>query len=162
MGLELVLGAVSAIVGIFGAIGQADAANRSAAAQAQAAAQQKEANQVQAAGQENVSTESRRQRVREGRIRRAQIIASSENAGTGQSSGQIGAVGAISTNLAGLVGSSLGESATNRGINVATQRSADFMGVARQAEADGAAIGAWTGAIQSGISGFSSIFDKKG
>jgi hypothetical protein len=161
MGLELILGAVSAIVGIFGAIGQADAANRSAAAQAQAAAEQKESNQIQAAGTENTSSESRRQRVREGRIRRAQIIAASENAGTGQSSGQVGAVGALSTNLSGLLGSSLGEAAANRGINASNQRSADFMGVARQAEADGAVLGAWTGAIQSGISGFSSIFDKK-
>lgn len=73
----------------------------------------------------------------------------------------MGAVGALSTNLAGLLGNSLGETAVNRGVNAANQKSADFMGVARQAEQDGATWGAWTGAIQSGLSGFSSIFDKK-
>lgn len=161
MGLELIISGISALVGVFGAIGQMDAANRSNAAQQQAAAAQKEANAVQAAGQENVAAESRRQRVREARIRRAQVIAASENAGTNQSSGQIGAVGALSTNLAGLLGNSLGEGATNRGINAANQRSADFMGIARQAEQDGATIGAWTNTIQSGLGGFQSIFDKK-
>lgn len=160
MGLELILGGISALVGIFGAVGQMDAANRSAAAQRDAAAQQREANNIQAAGQQNASTENRRQRVREARIRRAQILAASENAGTNSSSGSVGAVGALSTNLSGLLGNSLGETAANKGINAANQRSADFMGVARQAEQDGATIGAWTGAIQSGISGFSSIFDK--
>lgn len=160
MGLELILGGVSALVGVFGAIGQMNAASESAAAQRAAADQQKEASAIESAANQNNSTENRRQRVREARIRRAQIIAGAENAGTSQSSGAVGAVGALSTNLAGLLGNSLGEGAAARGINGANQRSADFMGVARQAEQNSATIGAWTNAIQSGISGFSSIFDK--
>jgi len=147
MGLELVLGGLSAIVGVFGAIGQANAA-------AQAAAAQREANAIQGAQQKTAGVESRRQKVREARVRRAQIIAASENAGTTSSSGQVGAVGALSTNLAGLVGSSLGETKANEGVNKFTQASAD-------ATASGNAIGAWTNVIQAGIGGFSSIFDKK-
>ncbi len=159
MGIELVLAGISAVVGIFGAIGAAGAASEAAAAQRNAAAMQKEANAIEGASNKNVSTESRRQRVRESRIRRAQIIAASENQGTSKSSGQIGAVGALSTNLAGALGSSLGSSAAATGINNANQKSADYIGQANEAAQRGNTIGAWTGAIQKGIGGFSSIFD---
>jgi len=146
MGLELIIGAVSAITGIVGGVTQAGAAKRAANAQ-------KEANNIQAAQTQVQSTESRRQKIREQRIRRAQIIAASENAGTTASSGQVGAVGALSTNLAGLVGSSLGESRANAGINKFNQKSAD-------ATAQSNMIGAWTNTIQSGLSGFQTIFDQ--
>lgn len=162
MGFGLIIGAISAVASVASGLAQASAAKKAARAQEAAAAEQKEARNVQAAATENTAMESRRQRVREARIRRAQIIAASENAGTNQSSGQSGAVGAISTNLAGLLGNSLGESAAARGINAANQRAEDQFGRARQFEAKGAAIGAWGNAIQSGISGFSSIFDKPG
>ena len=147
MGIELVLAGLSAVVGVVGGVMQANAAS-------QAAGAQREANAIQGAQQETASTESRRQRVREQRIRRAQIIAASENTGTTASSGQIGAVGALSTNLAGLIGTSLGESKANTAINSATQKSADFTSTANT-------IGAWTDTIQQGIGGFQSIFDKK-
>lgn len=160
MGLELILGGVGALVGIFGAIGQMNAASEAAAAQREAAGQQREARAIEGAANQNSATDSRRQRVREARIRRAQIIAASENAGTSKSSGQVGAVGALSTNLAGMLGTSLGESAAAQGINDKNQSAADFIGKANQAQANGAAIGAWTGAIQQGIGGFASIFDK--
>lgn len=147
MGIELVLGGLSAIVGVIGGIMQANATSAAAGAQ-------KEANNIQSAQQKTVAVESRRQRIREQRIRRAQIIAASENTGTSASSGQVGAVGALSTNLAGLIGNSLGESKANAGINKNTQAAADFTSSAN-------AIGAWTNTIQQGIGGFSSIFDKK-
>lgn len=147
MGLELILGGISAVVGIIGGIAQANAT-------ASAAASQKEANAVQGAQQQYASTESRRQRVRETRIRRAQMIAASENQGVTGSSGQIGAVGALSTNLAGLFGSSLGETNSNIGINKNMQAAADFTASANM-------IGAWTNTIQQGLSSFSTIFDKK-
>lgn len=147
MGIELVLAGLSAVVGVVGGIMQANATSAAAGAQ-------KEANNIQAAQQETASTESRRQRIREQRIRRAQIIATSENQGTSGSSGQVGAVGALSTNLANLVGNSLGESKANAGINRNTQKAADFTSEANT-------IGAWTNTIQQGIGGFQSIFDKK-
>lgn len=146
MGIELVIAGLSAVVGVVGGIMQANAASSAAAAQ-------KEANLVQGAQQENVSAESRRQRIREQRIRRAQIIAASENQGTTASSGQVGAVGALSSNLAGLVSSSMGESKANAAVNRHTQAAADFTSTANT-------IGAWTNTIQQGIGGFKSIFDQ--
>lgn len=146
MGLEIILGGLSAIIGVIGGIAQANAAS-------QAAAAEKEARNIQGAQQQTASAESRRQRIREERIRRAQILAVSENQGTGASSGQVGAVGALSTNLAGLVGSSLGESRANAGVNRNLQRAADFTSQANT-------IGAWTGVAQTAIGGFQSIFDK--
>lgn len=145
MGIELIVAGLSAVVGVIGGIMQADAANSAANAQ-------KEANAIQGAQQQVAGQESRRQKVREERIRRAQIIAASENTGTTGSSGQIGAVGALSTNLNGLIGSSLGESKANAAVNRNTQRAADFT-------AQGNQIGAWTNVLQQGLSGFQSVFD---
>lgn len=145
MGIELILTGLSAVVGVIGGVMQANAT-------AAAAGAQREANNIQGAQQETASAESRRQRIREARVRRAQIVAASENQGTSASSGAIGAVGALSTNLAGLVGSSLGESRANAGVNRNGQRAADFTAEANM-------IGAWTNTIQQGIGGFQSIFD---
>lgn len=144
MGLEVIIGAISAVTSIVGGIAQASAT--SAAANAQ-----KEANAVQGAQQKVSSVESRRQKVREARIRRAQLIAGSENQGSTGSSGQIGAVGALSTNLAGIFGNSLGESNSNAGINKNLQSAADFTSTANT-------IGAWTNTITSGLGGFQSVF----
>lgn len=146
MGIELALAGLSAVVGVVGGIMQASATSA-------AAASQREANAIQGAQQQTASIESRRQKIREQRIRRAQIIAASENSGTSASSGQVGAVGALSSNLAGLIGSSLGESRANAGVNRNNQNAADSIASAN-------AIGAWTNTIQQGIGGFQSIFDK--
>lgn len=145
MGLNLVFGALSAVTSLVGGLAQANATS-------QAAAAQKEANAIEGAQNEVRSSESRRSRVREARIRRAQIMALSNNQGTSGSSGQMGAVGALGTNLAGMVGTSLGEDAAARGINTNLQKAADF-----QAQAN--AIGAWTSTFQSAIGGFKSVFD---
>lgn len=146
MGLELVLGALSVVVGVAGGIAQANTA-------AAAAGEMREARAISGAQDRVRSLEDRRARVREDRIRRARILASSENTGTTGSSGQVGAIGALSTNLAGLIGTSLGESRANEAVNAATQRAADL-----GAQAD--TIGAWTNTLQRGLSGFASVFDQ--
>lgn len=146
MGLELIIGGLSAIASVIGGIAQANAT-------ASAAAQEKEARNIQSAQQQTAGTESRRQRIREERMRRAMILASSENQGTSSSSGSIGSVGALSTNLAGLIGSSLGESKANSAVNRRVQSAADYTSQANS-------IGAWTNTIQSGLGGFQSIFKK--
>lgn len=146
MGIDVVLAGLSAVVGVIGGVMQANAT-------ADAANAQRESNAVQAAQTEVQGIESRRQRIREQRVRRAQIIAASENQGVSASSGAVGAVGALSTNLAGLIGNSLGESRANAGINRSNQRAAD-------ATASANMIGAWTNTIQQGIGGFASIFDQ--
>lgn len=147
MGIELIISGISALVGVVGAVGQMNAASETAAAQ-------RESRDISSAQQKVNSQESRRQRIREERIRRARMMAASENVGTSRSSGEVGAIGALSTNLAGLFGQSLGESKSAAGMNAADQRAAD-------AQNRGNIIGAWTGVIQSGLGGFSSVFDKK-
>lgn len=147
MGLSLIFGAISAVVGIVGAIGQANAAS-------QAAAAQRESRDIGSAQNKINAQNDRRARVREERVRRARIQAAAQNVGTSRSSGEVGAIGALSTNLAGLFGQSYGQSKANEGMNAADQKAADAIN-------SGNMIGAFTGAIQSGISGFSSVFDKK-
>lgn len=147
MGIGLVIGGLSAIASVIGGIAQANAVSA-------AAAQEREARAIQSAQQQTASAESRRQRIREERMRRAMIMASAENQGTSSSSGAVGAVGALSTNLAGLIGSSLGESKANSAINKRMQSAADYTSQANS-------IGAWTGVVKSGFGGFQSIFQKK-
>lgn len=147
MGIDIILGGISALVGLVGGVMQANAMG-------QAAAAQKESRAIGAAQQRVENLESRRQRVREERVRRAQILASSENVGTARSSGEVGAIGALSTNLSGLFGQSLGRSAAAEGMNIQDQRAAD-------AQQSANTIGAWTNTIQQGIGGFASVFDKK-
>lgn len=146
MGIELIIGGLSAVVGAIGTVMQANAASNAAAAQ-------REAGAIQSAQQKTAGAESRRQRIREQRIRRAQILASSENIGASGSSGELGAIGALSTNLSGLIGNSLGESKANTGVNRQNQNVANFTSQANT-------IGAWTNTIQQGIGGFQSIFDQ--
>jgi len=147
MGLELIITGISALVGAFGAIAQSNAAS-------QAAGAQKEARAIEGAQTQVQSQQNRRQRIREARVRRAQMLAASENQGTSQSSGEIGAIGAINTNLAGMIGTSLGEGKAAFGINTNMQKAADFTSEAN-------AIGAWTNTIQQGLGGFQSIFQKQ-
>lgn len=146
MGIELIIAGLSALVGVVGGIAQANSASA-------AAAEQREARNIQTAQQKTAGIESRRQRIREERIRRAQIIAASENQGTSDSSGQVGAVGALSTNLSGLIGTSLGESKANQAVSTRLQNAENFT-------AQGNAFGAWTNTIQQGLGGFQSIFQK--
>jgi flavin-dependent dehydrogenase len=148
MGVEvaLIIAGISAIVGIAGAVASADAAAKSAAAQ-------KEVKDITLAQGKVQTLESRRQKLREERIRRARIIAASENTGTGSSSGASGSVAALSTNLQGMVASASGQSKANEGINKQNQ-------IAIDADQNARTIGAFTGAIQGGLSSFKTIFDS--
>lgn len=146
MGLDLIIGGLSAITGIIGGIAQANAAGQAAAAQA-------EANAIEGAQTENNAVESRRQRIRENRIRRAQMLAAAENTGTTGSSGQIGAVSALNANLGGLVSNAAGNTQANKAISSNLQRAANF-------QTQSNTIGAWTNTIQGGLNSFSTIFDQ--
>lgn len=145
MGVELIIPVLSAVIGAVGTVATISASNKAAKAQ-------KEARNIQSAQQKNESAASRRQAIREDRIRRARILAASENTGTGASSGAMGAIGALDTNLSGLLGASLGESKANSAISGQLQIGADFEQQANN-------IGALTGMFQSGLSGFQSGFD---
>lgn len=140
MGVELALIGLSVAVGAVGTVATINASN-------QAAKAQKEARNIQTAQQKTEAANSRRQAIREDRIRRARILAAAENTGTGASSGSVGAVGALDTNLSGLLGASLGESKANAGISKQLQKSAN-------AEQFASNVGAITNLLQSGIDSF--------
>lgn len=118
MGVELVLGGLSLITGIIGGVAQAGAINDAAAAQ-------KKANSVQAAQTEINSLEDQRQRIREDRIRRANIIAASTNQGSNGSSGEAGALSSLDTNLASIISNSRFNSTANDAVNKYSQESVD-------------------------------------
>lgn len=160
MGIELVIGGLAALASVVGGIAQANAVQQQASAMREAANQEREARRIESAQQQTVSGESRRQRIREERIRRAQIIAASENQGTSGSSGVIGATGALSSNLSGLIGSSLGQSKANAAISKRLQSAADWTARGNEYAAQGQATASIFGAISSGLSGFSSIFQR--
>lgn len=145
--IGVAISAVSAGVGIVGNIA---AANSSASA----AAAQKNANAVTNAQAQVNQINSRRQAVREDRIRRAKILQASTNTGTNNSSGALGAVGDLTTNLADSNASSLGITNSNNAINSYNQQAQDFQSQAQF-------ISGITGGIQNGLDRFNSVFDQK-
>lgn len=75
-------------------------ANEQRKASNEAAKDQKEANKVKTATQRAADIAAMRQKAREERVRRARIQQAAENTGVGGSSGEVGALSAIQTNLA--------------------------------------------------------------
>lgn len=87
---------------------------------------QKQANsekQAQAAAQQ---AEARRAQVREERVRRARILQAGENSGTAESSGAMGATGALSTNLSSNLGTQAGAALSGQKQSSLLQGAADF------------------------------------
>lgn len=91
------MAAVSTIVAVAAVAVAAGSAYMSAQAQKDAASDRKKAGQVSSAEQSAQRTQNRRQQVREERVRRAQIMQSSQNTGVSQSSGELGATSALGT-----------------------------------------------------------------
>lgn len=96
-----------------------NAARSSADLQRQARAQQQAQNAQQQA-------EARRAQVREERVRRARIIQSAENSGVSESSGALGAQGALSTNLSSNLGQQAGAALSGEKQSNLLQGAADF------------------------------------
>jgi len=96
-----------------------------------AADRQKEAQQEQKAALAAQAAQERRQQIREERVRRARIIQAGENTGTSDSSGELGALGSLSTQLGTNIGFNLGQlSSANRRSDL-LQSGADFMNESR-------------------------------
>lgn len=146
MGFGIVLGAVSAVVGLAGAFMQSNAASA-------AAAEQREARRVASNQQQIEGLESRRAAIREERVRRARIMQSAANVGAAGSSGELGATGALATNLGSMFSQATGRSRAAEAINTANQSAADFL-----TKAD--TIGAWTAGISGALGAFgNTVFD---
>lgn len=145
--ISMIIAGVSAVTGIVGNIAAANAS-------AQAADAQKSANAVTNAQSQVNQINSRRQAIREERVRRAKIVQASTNTGTNFSSGALGAVGDLTTNLAEANSSSLGITNSNNAINSFNQQAQDFQSQAQF-------ISGITGGIQNGLDKFNSIFDQR-
>lgn len=110
-------------------------------------------NAAQAAGE-------RRAQIREERVRRGRIMQSAENTGAAASSGEFGAIGTLSTNLATNIGSNLGRIGAAERTSQYAQNAAEFTGQANDAlnAAKGAdQLFSLSGSIFSAAGGFGAI-----
>lgn len=148
MGLELVFAAASLAVGLVSTAASTSAANKSAAAQ-------KQAQNIQLAESQNAAKEDKRQLLREERIRRARIMQGSYNSGAAGSSGEIGALGAMTTNVDGKIANSEATSKANIGVNKFNQQAMDYDNKAREALA-------WGEVFQSAAGSAASAFNSAG
>lgn len=105
-----------------------------------AAKAQAEGNAVAQAGGLIKDNATRRRLAREERVRRARLLSTSRASGGAGSSGEGGALAALSTNFGSANASISSDAATSAGISAANQRSADFQGKADAAAAWGALI----------------------
>lgn len=127
--------------------------------QKKAAAEQKKAreeNEAAVAAQQSMEQakddQQRRQQIRERRIKQAMIMQSAENTGAGYASGEIGGVGALSTDYYANMQyiNSMGNLRTDAAS--AQTRANDAWFKATQYQNKAYQIGAWGNAAQSGLS----------
>lgn len=102
-------GIVSAIVGVVSGFAQARAAKKAADAQ-------REQNNIATAAEKNKNAAARRRALREARIRQSQVQQASVNSGVTYSSGELGALAAISTNTSAAIGEQGADVLTSEGI----------------------------------------------
>lgn len=107
-----------AFVAAFSAVKQNEAAKKSARAQKKARNEQNAVNAQRAA-------EERRRQIREERIKRAKMLQASENTGVEGSSGVLGGVGGLSTNLSANLGSNAAMLQSAQNISIFEQQAAD-------------------------------------
>lgn len=95
------------------------------------AQEQRKARAEQSAMQTQQFQNERRQQLREERIRRAQIMNSAAQTGTAGGSGEMGALGALSTNLGANMGQNQSMLQSGQLITGFNQRAADFSSMAQ-------------------------------
>lgn len=120
-----VAGLVVAAVGTAASIQQGAEARKD---QKRARREQDAARGEQAAQGAAEAAQARRQQVREERIKRAQILQAAANTGTAGSTGMLGAVGGMQTQLGSNMGLSQGNVDRGQRIGVYNQNAANFMG----------------------------------
>ena len=137
MGVEtlLLIGLASTAVSTIATIGQ----------EKKRAAADKEARAISSANEELRNRAARRKAVREERVRRGRIRQISENTGVGGSSGEIGAVSALSASVGRNIAFQEQETKAAEGVTVQNQRSAD-------AQSSITRIRAFNDLFQSGLS----------
>lgn len=116
----------------YSTVKQNSEAKKSRNLQAQALNEEREARETQLKRDEEAARRSRRQEIRAERIRRAQIVNTSEQTGTSQTSGFSGALGSLSSQLNSSLGFSGQQSAFNRSISTSLQNATNFNFAASQ------------------------------
>jgi hypothetical protein len=109
-----------------GADKQRKAAHKSMAAQEKIQSEQRASNAAS-------SARERRQQIREERVRRARVEQAAVNTGVAGSSGELGALSALSTNLNSNIGANLGRIQTADNISIFQQDAANAQDQARSA-----------------------------
>ena len=159
MGLEI--GTIALIAGAVGAVGSTTAGiiagNQQRAAQRHAQDLQTQAQEVQQADNAAKAAQERRQQIRDERIRQARVQQAAVNTGTEGSSGELGALGSITTQTQANVGFNLG--AISRG-NQITQLNQGAANAIAQGQQD-AALTSNIGSIFSGISAGTNAFTRQ-
>lgn len=105
-------------------------------AQYEAAQEQKKAMQSQRAQNESQAMTERRRQLREERVKRARILATSQASGATASSGEVGALGSLSTELSSNLGFNAGALSNASDISIFNQKAADFTSEANKLGAE--------------------------
>jgi type II secretory pathway pseudopilin PulG len=131
VGISLIIAGISAAVGTVSLVQGMEARSD---AKKNLARQQAEERKIQSetkAQQAQRAADERRAQVREERVKRARVLASSGGSGGAGSSGEFGALGALGTNLASNIGTNLGKAQSGSNISDYSQNAADFAGKAQ-------------------------------
>ena len=119
------IAAIGLGVAAVGTVASIQQQKKAQAAQERAAGYQRANQAEQSAANEREAAIARRQQIREERIKRAQIIQAAENTGTADSSGEIGALGGMTTTLGSNLGINAGMVAQGQRISFNSQMAAD-------------------------------------
>ena len=101
---------------------------------------QRQGAEVQRAQNASEAARELRQQVREERIKRARILQSASNTGTAGSSGELGAISNISTNLGANLGANAGNINRANQISIFEQKAADLFSNAQLAQQLGSTV----------------------
>jgi len=150
MGIETIA-IVATAAGLAGSAYSAVQQNR---AQKKAAGAQKDAADTSAALQKNQEMEARRKQIREQRIRAAQIEQSASNQGVSYSSGQLGSISALTTNVGSNLAAMSAQNYAANGIGQANQTAVNAQSSSQQWGMYGSLFGGVTSLAGSAASSF--------
>lgn len=119
-----IIGAVAAVVGTGASVIQGNKARAAARHSADLQTQAQEDTNAQNA---QTAADAQRQQIRDARVKQARILQSSTNTGADNSSGSLGAIGAVATNLSDNQGTMLGAQQRSQDISNLNQQAADSM-----------------------------------
>ncbi len=106
-------------------------------ARSQAAQAQRDTQKVQRANNAQDAARERRQLIREERVKRARVMQAAENTGTSESSGQLGAIGGLATQLGSNLGFNLGKQEFGEQFSIFAQARANAEGDLASAQYQG-------------------------